>query len=303
VSHSHLAPIALFVYNRPDHLTRVAEALAYNRKASMSKLFIYSDAPKNLAAASQVERVRVFARKIKGFLSVEVIEQSVNQGVARSVMQGVERLTEQFGKVIVLEDDLLPSPHFLGYMNSALDRYESDERVISVHGYSYPVQEKLPETFFLRGADCWGWGTWKRGWDLFESDGRKLLMEMQRRGLTYAFDFDGNYPYTDMLQDCIAGRNDSWAIRWYASAFLLDKLTLYPGCSQIQNIGVDGSGRHLGTTNLFTHRDWGRAVSVEDIPMEESTVGRDSFARFMHKVVHPSPARRLLRSLKKLIAA
>ena len=300
---SDLAPIALFVYNRPDHLTRVAEALARNREASTSRLFVYSDAPKNTAAEEKVAAVRTAARSIAGFQSVDVVEQSVNQGVARSVMQGVGRLTERFGKVIVLEDDLLPSPYFLGYLNSALDRYESDERVISVHAYTYPVHAQLPETFFLRGADCWGWATWKRGWDLFDPDAQKLLEELQRHRLTRAFDFDGNYPYTEMLQDCIEGRNDSWAIRWYASAFLQGKLTLYPGCSQIQNIGVDGSGRHLGKTSFFTHGDWGRAVLVGDIPVEESTVGRDSFARFMRKVVYPSPTRRLLRRLRKLIGA
>ena len=298
-----LAPIALFVYNRPGHVVRVVEALARNPEALRSRLIVFSDAPRVPEIADQVARVRATARQAKGFFSVEVVEQTVNLGVARSVIQGVGRLLEQFGKIIVLEDDLLPSPHFLGYMNAALDRYESDERVISIHAYSYPVDEQLPETFFLRGADCWGWGTWKRGWDLFDSDAEKLLAELERRKLTHEFDFESSYPYTGMLRACIEGRNDSWAIRWYASAFLMGKLTLYPGSSQIQNIGVDGSGRHLETTSLFTHQKWGRAVSVGEIPVEESAFGRDSFRRFMRKVARPSPAQRFLRGLKRLIAA
>jgi hypothetical protein len=298
-----LAPVALFAYNRPDHLARVAKALSENREAPLSRLFIFSDAPKNPSTADLVRQVRAAARTVSGFLSVEVIEQAANQGVAKSIIQGVQRLVEQFGKVIVLEDDLLPSPHFLGYMSAAMDRYESDDRVISVHAYSYPVDIALPETFFLRGADCWGWGTWKRGWNLFNPDAQQLLNELEERRLTHAFDFEGNFPYTDMLKSYIDGKNDSWAIRWYASAFLSNKLTLYPGCSQIQNIGMDGSGRHSERTKLFDHGQWGRAVSLGDIAVEESAASRAAFARFMHGAARPSLARRLLRRLRNLVGA
>jgi hypothetical protein len=186
--------------------------------------------------------------------------------------------------VIVLEDDLLPSVHFLRYMNDALHMYERDERVISIHAYAYPVKSALPETFFLRGADCWGWGTWKRGWDLFDADGPKLLRELEQRKLTQDFDLDGSYPYTQMLRDCIAGRNDSWAIRWYASAYLKGKLTLYPGSSQVQNIGADGSGSHVGATSSFEHRRWGKPIEVRDIPFVESTVARQAFAGYLSEL-------------------
>ncbi len=299
MSHSDLAPIALFVYNRPDHLIRVAAALAHNREASATKLFIYSDAPKSATAKEKVEAVRSVARTITGFQSVDVVEQSVNLGVARSVVQGVSRLAEQFGKVIVLEDDLLPSRHFLGYMNTALDRYENDDRVVSVHAYSYPVRDQLPETFFLRGADCWGWATWKRGWDIFEEDGRKLLGELTRRKLTYDFDFNGSYPYTQMLRDCIDGKNDSWAIRWYASAFLLGKLTLYPGSAQVQNIGADGSGIHVGAIRSFEHQQWGEPVSVGNVPVHESESSRRAFAIYLSGL-RSSPVKRALSRVASL---
>ena len=125
----------------------------------------------------------------------------------------------RFGRVIVLEDDLECSP-FLQFMNRALDVYADDHRVISISGYIYPIKGDFTGDVFLRGADCWGWATWKRGWDLFRSDGNALLSELQSRQLSAAFDFDGSYPYTEMLTDQVNGKNDSWAIRWYASAFL-----------------------------------------------------------------------------------
>jgi len=302
MSSADLAPIALFVYNRPNHLAQVSEALARNPEAPMSRLWVYSDAPRNEAAATKVSEVRALARKLQGFKSVEVIEQSTNQGVAKSIIRGVAQLTAEFGKVIVLEDDLLPSPHFLRYMNDALDTYANDDRVISVHAYSYPMAKPLPETFFLCGADCWEWGTWKRGWDLFEPDGRKLLIELRRRSLTDDFDFDGSYPYTRMLEDQTHGKNESWAIRWYASAFLLNKLTLYPGSSLVQNIGADGSGIHVGSTRLFEHAEWGRRVRVGNIAIEESQKGRLAFSTYLAGL-RSSTAKRVLNRLKRLISA
>jgi hypothetical protein len=296
------APIALFAYNRPRHLARVAEALARNPEARASRLFVYCDAPRSAAASAQVAEVKAVAHAIRGFQSIDVIEPAANKGVARSVIDGVTDLAGRYGRVIVLEDDLLPSPHFLRFVNGGLDLYESDDRVASIHAYSYPVAGPLPETFFLRGADCWGWGTWSRGWALFEPDGRRLLEEMEARGLAHAFDFDGRYPYTQMLRDQVAGRNDSWAVRWHASAFLKERFTLYPGSSQIQNIGADGTGSHVGRTRAFEHAHWGRAVQLDRIPVEESARAREAFGRFLAGL-RPTLVARVLGKLNGLRAA
>lgn len=139
---------------------------------------------------------------------------------------------------------MITSPYFLQYMNDALSLYKDIEEVISIHGYSYPVKRTLPDTFFLRGADCWGWATWKRGWKLFNLDSSDLYQQLQVNQQCYTFDFEGTHSYCKMLKNNIQGKNDSWAIRWYASAFLRNKLTLYPGRSLIHNIGNDGSGSH-----------------------------------------------------------
>jgi hypothetical protein len=291
------APIALFAYNRPDHLRRVISALRENADAPIADLFVFSDAPKTPADAANVDQVRHTAREAKGFRSVTVVAQTANLGVSRSVIGGVTDLVHRFGSVIVLEDDLLPGPHFLRYMNEGLTEYREDARVISIHGYTFPVRGQLPEVFFLRGADCWGWATWKRGWDLFQADGTKLLGDLRSRGLTRAFDMDGCYPYTQMLEDQINGRNDSWAVRWYASAFLQGCLTLYPGRSQVQNIGADGSGSHISKTSVYSHEAWGERVQVGNIPVEESAAARRAFTQFVYALTLP----RLLRPIARLL--
>ncbi|MCR1812023.1 glycosyltransferase [Sulfurospirillum sp. hDNRA2] len=245
-----LAPIVLFTYNRLWHTKQTVEALQKNALANESELFVYSDGAKNDAASLHVRNIREYLQTIEGFKKVTVIEREKNWGLANSIIDGVTNIVNQYGKIIVLEDDLVTSPCFLTYMNEALTLYENEPKVISIHGYIYPVAD-LPDTFFLKGADCWGWATWKRGWDAFEANGQKLLDEVSKRKLQKEADFDGAYAYTQMLKDQIQGKNNSWAIRWYFSALLQDALTLYPGKSYVQNIGLDGQGTHCSATTVY----------------------------------------------------
>ena len=284
------APIALFAYNRPAHLGRTLEALRKNELAAQSDLHIFSDGPKSEKDAPMVEAVRASLQDVTGFRSVTVVQRPANLGLANSIIQGVTDVCHRSGRVIVLEDDMLTSPWFLRFMNEALATYESDPEVISIHGYIYPVRRALPETFFLRGADCWGWATWERGWKHFNPDGTALLAQLEERRQTHAFDFDGAYGYTAMLRDQIAGRNNSWAIRWHASAFLLDKLTLYPGRSLVQNIGLDASGTHCGSTEEFTTLLASQLVPVRRQPLKEDLTARRQVAD--HLRGGPPPARK-----------
>ncbi len=246
----NLAPIVLFVYNRPRHLRQTVEALQKNDLANESELFIFSDGAKP-GAEEKVKEVREYIKTIKGFKKITIIEREKNWGLANNIIDGVTRIVNEYGKIIVLEDDLVTSPYFLKFMNEALEMYKDEEKVASIHGYIYPIDD-LPDTFFIRGADCWGWATWKEKWKIFESDGKKLLNEVKRRNLQKEADFNGSYGYTKMLEDQTKGKNNSWAIRWYFSAFLKDMLTLYPEKSYVKNIGFDKEGTHCKTeTNIF----------------------------------------------------
>jgi hypothetical protein len=254
------SPIILFVYNRPAHTIRVLENLAFNTIATQSSLIVFSDASKENEDKKNVEDVRKIVKAVKGFKSVEVIERSRNMGLADSIIDGVGNIINIHNKIIVLEDDLLTSPFFLEYMNSALYLYEEEPDVISIHGYLYPLQGAVPDTFFTRGADCWGWGTWKRGWNLFEKDSKKLLAEIKKRNLSNDFDMSGAVNNSGMLRKQSKGKINSWAIRWHASAYLHNKLTLNPGKSLIQNIGFDRNATHTIDNNYF-----GVDISVEPI--------------------------------------
>jgi hypothetical protein len=258
-------------------------ALQKNELANESELFIYSDAPKNENAIAKVNEVREYIKTVNGFKKITIIERDTNLGLANSIIDGVTKIVNEYGKIIVLEDDLVTSPYFLRFMNESLEMYKDEPKVASIHGYIYPI-DGLPETFFIRGADCWGWATWKEKWAIFEPDGQKLLDEVKKRKLQKEADFNGSYGFTEMLEGQIMGKNNSWAVRWYFSAFLKDMLTLYPGQSYVQNIGHDSEGTHCTSeTNIFDVV-LNQSFSLNKIESKEDLISRVKIVKFFNSI-------------------
>ena len=278
-----LAPVALFAYARLDHLRQTVDSLRANREAGATALHVFCDGPKHAGHKQQTDAVRAYVDSIDGFASVTRIYRHQNLGLAQSIISGVTGILSTHDSVIVMEDDLVVSPYFLKFMNEGLQLYQNQERVASIHGYCYPVAQALPETFFLRGADCWGWATWSRAWSHFEPDGQKLLDALRRERLAQAFDMGGAYPYMKMLANQVAGKNDSWAVRWHASCFLDNMLTLYPGRSLVNNIGTDDSGMHCAKTDEFFQTVSAAPVNMSGIALEASTNAETSFAKYLRK--------------------
>jgi len=241
----NLAPIALFVYNRPTHTRRSVQALLKNELARESDLIIFSDAPKNVDAEEAVQQVREYIQTITGFRSIRIVERERNWGLAKSIIDGVTTVVNQYGRIIVLEDDLIITPHFLDFINRALGKYESEHKVIQVSGYMFPVKIGIEDdTFFLPLTTSWGWATWKRAWQLFDTDAKGYAQVKTDPALRKRFNLDGAYDYFLMLEAQLAGQIDSWAIRWYLATFLFEGLTLYPRESLVTNVGFEGSGTH-----------------------------------------------------------
>lgn len=277
------------------------EALLKNRLSLESELFIYSDAPKTSEDARAVNEVRAFIYGIMGFKSVTVVERSENWGLARNVIDGVTTLVERFGRVIVLEDDLVVAPHFLEFMNDALNTYKDEPRVGHIQACDFTQDPSLPDTFLIKWTGSWGWATWRDSWKLFNPNGKSLLEELERRKLTREFDFNGRYGFTRMLRRQIEGKNNSWAIRWNASLFLADVLSLNVGRSLVRNLGFDGSGTNCGGGGLYDTTLCMERIEVKKIsPIKENKEARAAFVRyygrtnsFMAKAI-----RRIKRTLK-----
>lgn len=295
------APILLFAYNRLEHLRQTVKSLLSNEQAAESELFVYSDAAKTDGDAEAVAAVRRYIHQIKGFKSLNITERGENWGLARNIIDGVTTQVERFGRVIVLEDDLVVAPHFLEFMNDALTVYEDEPRVGHIQACDFTHDPSLPDTFLIKWIGSWGWATWKRAWHLFNPDGKALLDELERRKLTRTFDFNGSYRFTRMLRRQISGKNNSWAIRWNASLFLADVLSLNVGRSLVQNVGFDGSGTNCGGGGLYSSQLYMERIPVEKIePVEENAEARMAFARYYSRTnsFMAKAIRRIKRTLK-----
>lgn len=252
---NNLAPIVLFVYNRPWHTQQTLEALAKNELAKESILYIYADGPKVNADEETIKKIkqtRACLKKEQWCKEVIIVGRENNLGLANSIITGVTEIVNKHGNIIVLEDDIVASKGFLKFMNEALSLYADNIEVGCVHAWNYDLDITgfAETTFFLKGADCWGWATWKRGWDLFEPDGSSLLSEIISKNIEFEFNRRGTHDFIEMLKDQIKGINDSWAIRWHASLFLNDSYCLQPARPIVKNMGLDNTGVHCIVTDM-----------------------------------------------------
>ena len=248
-----LAPIILFTYDRPWHTRLTVEALQKNKLASESELYIYSDKEKNEDARVNVDEVRKYIGNITGFKKITVIKRDKNWGLANSIIDGVTQIVNKYGKIIVLEDDLITSPNFLKFMNSTLKFYKNEEKILSISGYTYPF--KIPknyneDVFIFYRTSSWGWATWKNEWSMVDFNVTKKHEIFKNKLLQKEFNRGGDDLFK-MLKKQAEGRIDSWAIRFALSSSLNDKYTLFPSKSLVKNIGHDKSGTHCGNSNIW----------------------------------------------------
>ena len=303
-----LAPIVLFVYNRPWHTEQTLNALMQNELADQSVLYIYCDGVKEFCSLEdnrRVEQVRDVVRKKKWCKEVQIIYRNSNLGLADNIVRGVTEVINKHGRIIVLEDDIVTSPGFLKFMNDALTFYENEEKVMHISGYMFPIKEKLPQTFFYNATSCWGWATWKNNWKKFNSNASELYTELLERNDLQRFDLDGNFGFLKQLKDNKEGNLKTWAIKWHTSVFLNDGLCLHPNTSFVDNIGHDGTGENCGESESFKARELAKNIDVNKIELIESKKARRAMNNFnspkMKVPIFKSMKRRLVKFVPKKI--
>lgn len=295
-----LAPVVLFTYNRPMHLLKVIESLLLNKESKETDLIIYSDGYKNGLDKDQVLACRKVIIDITGFKSLKIVTRDNNLGLAESVISGATEILNQYGKGIFLEDDLTVSSNFLSFMNEGLDKFANNHNIASIHGYVYPHNKALPDYFFLKGADCWGWATWSRAWEKFDKSAESLEIKLRSMNAVRKFNFNNSYKYFEMLIDNKNKLNDSWAIRWYASAFVNNLYTLYPNKSFVQNIGLDGSGSNGAAGFNYFNSDFNTEYKpIEINTVKENKKAYNAFVKYF-KTLNKVRTSLIYRVLKKI---
>lgn len=243
------APVVMFVYNRADHFQKTYEALSRCEGAKDTDLYVFSDGVKRECDIEKVNSVREAVRKAQEgnlFHIMEVVESPVNKGLATSVIAGVTQILEEYGRVIVVEDDCTPSPYFLNYMNQCLEYYENDLKIGSIAGFTPTIQfpEDYNDDVFLAYRSCsWGWATWKNRWDSVDWELKDMKDFYKNPKLIQRLNSNGNDRFIRLYRQT-KGNGSSWSVRFGAHLVKNNQLTVYPRYSYIQNIGCDESGVH-----------------------------------------------------------
>lgn len=300
----NLAPIVLFVYNRPVHTRQTVEALQKNKLANESELYIYSDAAKNENGAEKVNEVREYIKTIDGFKKVSIIEREKNWGLANSIIDGVTKIINEYGRIIVLEDDLIVSVNFLTYMNESLDVFKDRRDIFSITGFNFPsnimhIATSYKEDIFLSYRFMsWSWGSWKEKWntvdwnikdfDNFQND-KKQISDFNRGGQDL-------YP---MLKSQMTGKINSWAIRFCYAHYKNDALCVYPVKSLINNEGFDGSGVHCGKDKNNKMKN--NLLNSSNVIINKNIQIDDKIIKTFYKTSKPKVLQRMKSLIKKYI--
>lgn len=282
----NLAPIILFVYNRPNHTLKTLTALQNNVLAIDSELYIFSDGPKTDLDQVAVNKVRAIINSPLSFKKTTVFLNDKNKGLANSVIDGVTKIITTHNNVIVVEDDIITQPSFLTFCNNALQYYEDKKDIFSISGYSFPIE--IPENYTkdiytAKRASSWGWCTWKDRWDKNDWSVRDFNDFIHDSKGVSAFNM-GGVDLTKMLQKQMSGKINSWAIRWCYAHFKHKGVCLYPTVSLVNNIGNDNSGTHSPGLSKYQARN---GHAVKDIKLEYPIL------------IHPTIENRLKNFFKK----
>ena len=243
------APVCLFVYNRIDTLKNTVASLLENKLAQQTDVYIFSDAARSENEKENVRQVRLFISDVKGFKSVTVLLSERNNGLAKSIINGVSSIIKLKGKVIVLEDDLVVAPNFLDFMNAALDKYQFNQKIFSASGYSSPIKFKINcDVYFSKRASSWGWATWSDRWEKIDWNVSDFGQFNKDKKLQSRFNKMGS-DLTHMLKKQMAGKINSWAIRWVYHQFKNDLYSVFPSVSKVVNDGFHSVGTHTSENN------------------------------------------------------
>lgn len=305
-----LAPIILFVYNRPWHTQQTVEALQCCELAADSDLFIFADGPKLDASEEQknkISEVRNYIHTIQGFANIFIEEAEKNKGLANSVISGVSKVIKKYGKAIVVEDDIVAHPFFLRFINEALDFYRDDKKIYSIGGFNYgfPFSPKYTKDIYIvhRAESC-GWGTWADRWKYVDWNIKDTQSFFYSKHKQKRFNRGGD-DMSGMLREQLEGKIDSWAIRWDYHLYKHNAYCLRPVKTLVDNIGFDGSGIHCGTMDTSNYTAEINKTSQYNIHLEKNIKEDRKVAKSFHDFWGVSPhvtiTKKIKRKIKKMV--
>lgn len=236
--------VCLLAFNRPDTTRLVFERIA---EVQPSRLFVVTDGPRP-GNADDEQKCAEVARIVQGVDWPCVVETNAapkNLGLRRRVVSGLDWLFERTEQAVILEDDCLPDPTFFRFCEELLDRYQDDERIMSISGNNFQGTQGMRDEsyYFSRFPHIWGWATWRRAWALYDGDMSPWPSLQATPWLKDVLGRDDAVDYWRAIFDDPATAK-TWDYQWVFSCWLAHGLTVLPDVNLVTNIGWREDATH-----------------------------------------------------------
>jgi len=215
--------LAIFGYNRPDHLRKCLEAVKRNKKIPT---FIFLDGNYTRDVYKVAESFKR-GYGYKEYCFVTIVLRCFRLGCAKSIYSGIDHVLKRHDSCIILEDDIIVSDNFIDYMLKGLGVYKDKQDVGSLTGYTL-IKNK--EIYASKRGCAWGWATWKDRWESFNRN----IEPLDNWG-------DDILP---ILDRALKGTVDTWDAQFSLYHLVNNLKCIHPPESLVKNIGTDGSGTH-----------------------------------------------------------
>ena len=247
-------PVLLIFFNRPGCFRQVFEQV---KLARPRKLFLYQDGARegNEKDAACVQKCREIVSDIDWDCEVHTLFQEKNFGCDPSEYIAQKWAFSHVDKCIILEDDDVPSQSFFPYCKELLDKYENDERINMICGMNNLETVDSPYSYlFTYTGSIWGWASWKRVIDKWESDYAFLDPGYDRDKLFDTLRMRGMFPEKKMAT--WQANRDS-GVEHYETILGLGQycntgLNIVPTKNMIHNVGNTPEGGTHSTNGIET---------------------------------------------------
>jgi hypothetical protein len=231
-------PIIIFTYNRLSHLKKLLISLAKNPECKKSKAYIFIDGPKDNKDKINTDKIFNYMNNIDLFRSKQIIYRSNNLGTARSIIKGINYVSNKEKKFIVLEEDLIVSNQFLYFCNNLLKLYKNEKNVWHINCWVFDNLKFDDAFFFSTHMSCWGWATWSDRWKNFKKIEKKFFYIDVKKNFKKKFDYLNSGSYLGLLLN-FKRKTNTWAVYWYYTIFKNKGLTITPYKTLVINSGFD----------------------------------------------------------------
>jgi hypothetical protein len=239
-------PIVFIIFNRPDLTERVFNVI---RQAQPTQLFVIADAPRQNRPDEEVKcaATRKIIEKVDWDCEVRTNYAKTNLGIKSRISTGLNWVFDIVERAIILEDDCLPELSFFRFCEELLEKYQNDDRIMTLSGNNFQFGRKRTEYsyYFSRYTLIWGWATWRRAWQKYDvemnhwdsvrNDNWLHDILVDSRAVKY---------WSGLFQGCYEETIDSWALPWTFTCWIQNSLSIVPHINLVSNIGFSPNACH-----------------------------------------------------------